>query len=62
VVVRSSGLHLAPAALFRIDTDTAFNPSTATRAPRDRERVVSALKSHTVGTYLGLAVAWLPRP
>jgi uncharacterized membrane protein len=77
VVVLSVGLHFALAALFRIDADTALITSTATifgppfiapvaRALRNRELVVSGLTTglmgYAVGTYLGLAVAWLLRP
>jgi uncharacterized membrane protein len=77
VVLLSVGLHFALAALFRIDADTALITSTATifgppfigpvaRALGNRELVVSGLTSglmgYAVGTYLGLAVAWLLRP
>ena len=77
VVVVSVGLHFALAALFRIDADTALITSTATifgppfigpvaRALGNRELVVSGLTTglmgYAVGTYLGLAVAWLLRP
>ncbi|WNG45262.1 DUF819 family protein [Archangium minus] len=77
VVVLSVGLHFALAALFRIDADTALITSTATifgppfigpvaRALRNRELMVSGLTTgimgYAVGTYLGLAVAWLLRP
>ena len=77
VVAVSVGLHFALAALFRIDADTALITSTATifgppfiapvaRALRNRELVVSGLTTglmgYAVGTYLGLAVAWLLRP
>ncbi|WP_233262036.1 DUF819 family protein [Vitiosangium sp. GDMCC 1.1324] len=70
-------IHLALAALFRIDADTALITSTATifgppfigpvaRALRNRELMVSGLTTgimgYAVGTYLGLAVAWLLRP
>jgi uncharacterized membrane protein len=77
VVALSVGLHFALAALFRIDADTVLITSTATifgpafigpvaRALRNRELVVSGLTTglmgFAVGTYLGLAVAWLLRP
>lgn len=77
VVVLAVGLHFALAALFRIDADTALITSTATifgppfigpvaRALRNRELMVSGLTTgimgYAVGTYLGLAVAWLLRP
>jgi len=77
VVVLSVALHFALAALFRIDADTVLITSTATifgpafigpvaRALRNRELVVSGLTTglmgFAVGTYLGLAVAWLLRP
>ncbi|WNG26257.1 DUF819 family protein [Cystobacter fuscus] len=77
VVGVSVGLHFALAALFRIDADTVLITSTATifgppfigpvaRALRNRELVVSGLTTglmgYAVGTYLGLAVAWLLRP
>ncbi len=77
VVVLSVSLHFALAALFRIDADTVLITSTATifgpafigpvaRALRNRELVVSGLTTglmgFAVGTYLGLAVAWLLRP
>ena len=77
VVLLSVVLHFALAALFRIDADTALITSTATifgpafigpvaRALRNRELVVSGLTTglmgFAVGTYLGLAVAWLLRP
>ena len=77
VVVLSVVLHFALAALFRIDADTALITSTATifgppfiapvaRALRNRELMVSGLTTglmgYAVGTYLGLAVAWLLRP
>ncbi|ATB33055.1 DUF819 family protein [Melittangium boletus] len=77
VVIVSVGLHFALAALFRIDADTALITSTATifgppfigpvaRALGNRELVVSGLTTglmgYAVGTYLGLAVAWLLRP
>jgi uncharacterized membrane protein len=70
-------MHFALAALFRIDADTALITSTATifgppfigpvaRALRNRELMVSGLTTgimgYAVGTYLGLAVAWLLRP
>lgn len=77
VVVLAVGLHFALAALFRIDADTVLITSTATifgppfigpvaRALRNRELLVSGLTTgimgYAVGTYLGLAVAWLLRP
>lgn len=77
VVVLSVGLHFALAALFRVDADTALITSTATifgppfigpvaRALGNRELVVSGLTTglmgYAVGTYLGLAVAWVLRP
>jgi uncharacterized membrane protein len=77
VVLLSVVLHFALAALFRIDADTALITSTATifgpafigpvaRALRNRELLVSGLTTglmgFAVGTYLGLAVAWLLRP
>jgi uncharacterized membrane protein len=70
-------LHLGLAALFRIDADTVLITSTATifgpafigpvaRALRNRELLVSGmttgLMGFALGTYLGLAVAWLLRP
>ncbi len=77
VVVLSVVLHFALAALFRIDADTVLITSTATifgpafigpvaRALRNRELLVSGLTTglmgFAVGTYLGLAVAWMLRP
>ncbi len=77
VVVLSVVLHFTLAALFRIDADTALITSTATifgppfiapvaRALRNRELMVSGLTTglmgYAVGTYLGLAVAWMLRP
>ena len=77
VVGVSVALHFGLAALFRIDADTALITSTATifgppfiapvaRALGNRELVVSGLTTglmgYAVGTYLGLAVAWLLRP
>ena len=77
VVVLAVGMHFALAALFRIDADTVLITSTATifgppfigpvaRALRNRELMVSGLTTgimgYAVGTYLGLAVAWLLRP
>jgi uncharacterized membrane protein len=77
VMVLAIVLHFALAALFRIDADTVLITSTATifgppfiglvaRALGNRELVVSGLTTGlmgiAVGTYLGLAVAWLLQP
>lgn len=77
VVLVSVVLHFALATLCRIDADTFLITSTATifgppfiapvaRALRNREVLVSGLTTglmgYAVGTYLGLAVAWLLRP
>lgn len=77
VVVLAVVLHFAMAALFRIDAHTVLITSTATifgppiipavaRALGNRELVVSGVTSglvgYAVGTWLGLATAWVLRP
>ncbi|WIG98538.1 DUF819 family protein [Myxococcus sp. SDU36] len=77
VMVLAVVLHFGLAALFRIDADTVLITSTATifgpafigpvaRALRNRELMVSGVTTgimgFALGTYLGLAVAWLLRP
>jgi uncharacterized membrane protein len=77
VVALAVALHFALAALFRIDADTVLITSTATifgppfiapvaRALGNREVLVSGITSglmgYAVGTYLGLATAYLLRP
>jgi uncharacterized membrane protein len=77
VVVLAVVLHFALAALFRIDAHTVLITSTATifgppiipavaRALGNRELLVSGVTSglvgYAVGTWLGLATAWLLKP